>query len=307
VIVLWGLMEDGPLAAVAERLTAEGLPWLFVDQRETLECSLRVALDQNIDGELVTPGGAHRISSIAALYWRPYDFEQVLGFEPAHRGGEAWRQAAAFEDSMTLLAQHAQATVVNRPSSIRSNNSKPHQLAILRRAGFSIPATLISSEPESVLRFWREHKSIIYKSVSSCRSIVARFNEGDLESLSAITCCPTQFQQYIPGTDYRVHVVGDRVFAHRITSAGDDYRYAKDTTIEMVSVPEKVSTLCVEVTKQLGLEFSGIDLRRSPDDEWFCFEMNPSPGFTYFDREHAICDALVQHLSAAPVSDRVTR
>ncbi|HKS54554.1 MAG TPA: hypothetical protein VJS12_04675 [Steroidobacteraceae bacterium] len=306
-IVLWGLMEDSPLAAVAERLTVKGVPWLFVDQRETLECSLRIVLDQNIDGELVTPDGAHPISSIAALYWRPYDFEQVLGFEPADRGGEAWRHAAAFEDSMALLAQHSQAKVVNRPSSIGSNNSKPHQLAVLRRAGFSIPATLISSDPESVLRFWRQHKSIIFKSISSCRSIVSRLDEEDLESLTAITCCPTQFQQYIPGTDHRVHVVGHRVFAHRITSAGDDYRYSSDTAIDAVGLPENVAALCVEATKQLGLEFSGIDLRRTPDDEWFCFEMNPSPGFTYFDREHTICDALVQHLSAGPVSDRVAR
>jgi hypothetical protein len=32
------------------------------------------------------------------------------------------------------------------------------------------------------------------------------------------------------------------------------------------------------------LAFSGIDLRRSDDGTWFCFEVNPSPGFPYFER-----------------------
>ncbi len=33
----------------------------------------------------------------------------------------------------------------------------------------------------------------------------------------------------------------------------------------------------------MGLLVAGIDLRLTPDDEWYCFEVNPSPGFTFYE------------------------
>jgi glutathione synthase/RimK-type ligase-like ATP-grasp enzyme len=295
-ILLWGLMEDSPLAAVAARLEANGLAWDFVDQRETLESSLSIQLGDKPHGQLVTPKSRHDISTISGIYWRQYDFEQVLGLEVNERGGEAWRRAAAFEEAMTLLAEHSDATVVNRPSAIGSNNSKPYQLELIRRVGLAVPETLISTEPDHVLDFWKKHGAIIYKSISSCRSIVAQFKEQDVTSLSAITCCPTQFQQYIRGTDYRVHVIGEQVFAHEILCGEDDYRYSSATQIGTASLPDIIAERCVRATRELGLDFAGVDLRRSDDGEWFCFEINPSPGFTYFDKENQVCDALAQYL-----------
>jgi hypothetical protein len=34
-------------------------------------------------------------------------------------------------------------------------------------------------------------------------------------------------RQHIPGTDHRIHVVGDEVFACEVRSEADDYRYAE--------------------------------------------------------------------------------
>ena len=33
----------------------------------------------------------------------------------------------------------------------------------------------------------------------------------------------------------------------------------------------------------MQLHVAGIDLRRTPDGEWFCFEVNPSPAFLYYE------------------------
>jgi hypothetical protein len=35
---------------------------------------------------------------------------------------------------------------------------------------------------------------------------------------------------------------------------------------------------CRKLAAGLQLPFAGIDLRRTPEDEWVCFEVNPSPG-----------------------------
>ena len=32
----------------------------------------------------------------------------------------------------------------------------------------------------------------------------------------------------------------------------------------------------------MGLFVAGIDLRRTPSGEWCCFEVNPSPAFTFY-------------------------
>jgi glutathione synthase/RimK-type ligase-like ATP-grasp enzyme len=33
----------------------------------------------------------------------------------------------------------------------------------------------------------------------------------------------------------------------------------------------------------MRLPVAGIDLRRTPEGEWYCFEVNPSPAFTYYE------------------------
>ena len=106
-----------------------------------------------------------------------------------------------------------------------SNNSKPYQLALLRAAGFDVPATLVTTDPDAVLDFWKRHERLVYKSTSGERSIVSRLSDRHRGYLDEVSHCPTQFQEHIEGCDYRVHVVDDEVFACRIESTANDYRY----------------------------------------------------------------------------------
>jgi glutathione synthase/RimK-type ligase-like ATP-grasp enzyme len=107
-----------------------------------------------------------------------------------------------------------------------------------------------------------------------------------MKRLENICWCPTQFQQYIPGNDYRIHVVGEEVFVCEITSHADDYRYASrqgvDVEIRSTSLPADILDRCRRLVKAMGLSVAGLDLRYGPDGEWYCLKVNPSPGFTYF-------------------------
>ena len=40
---------------------------------------------------------------------------------------------------------------------------------------------------------------------------------------------------------------------------------------------------CIALSKALGLAFTGIDLRITPDGEVYCFEVNPSPAYSYYE------------------------
>ena len=93
---------------------------------------------------------------------------------------------------------------------------------------------------------------MIYKSVSASRSVVSRLTAEHVSRLDDIRWCPTQFQQHIPGNDYRVHVVGDRVFASEIVSSADDYRFAltqqSQVEIRRFTVPDAVAERCADLT-----------------------------------------------------------
>lgn len=283
-IVLWGLAEDGPIASVTQCLRDLGVPVTFIDQRRVREYSLEYDLDAGSGGRILAPDGVVELDEIQSIYVRPYNLADLDTFSGVDPSSDTWKWAVQFEDSILSWCDISPAFVVNRPASMGSNTSKPYQLEMIRRTGFEIPETLITTDPEAVSKFWQKHGQIIYKSISSWRSIVSKLTEEDRSRLHDVVCCPTQFQEFIVGTDYRVHVVNGTAFAHEIQCADDDYRYSRQTTIIPATLDESVERRCVRLAQEIGLAFAGIDLRLAADGKWYCFEVNPSPGFTYFDR-----------------------
>ena len=135
---------------------------------------------------------------------------------------------------------------------------------------------------------WSSGGDVIYKSISGVRSIVRRAVQQDLARLDQIRWCPTQFQRHVAGTDIRVHVVGDAALAASISSAATDYRYAALETgvgpvIEACELEPHIELLCLRLAETLRLPLAGIDLRRTPEGRYVCFEVNPSPAFSYYE------------------------
>jgi glutathione synthase/RimK-type ligase-like ATP-grasp enzyme len=207
--------------------------------------------------------------------------------------------AVRFEDGMLLWCELAEGVVVNRPSAMASNSSKPYQSELIKNCQFLVPETLVTTDPSQVTKFLEVHDQVIYKSISSRRSIVSKINDDDIARLAEIEACPTQFQQFVSGIDYRAHVLGTHVFSRRIVSNADDYRYGSGTTIVPAELPPDIKQRCILVAEELGLRFAGIDLRETPDGQWYCFEVNPSPGYTFFEGASGeLTEALATHLMA---------
>jgi glutathione synthase/RimK-type ligase-like ATP-grasp enzyme len=213
---------------------------------------------------------------------------------------------AAVEELLLLWLELTTARALNRPCKMASNNSKPYQMEILRAQGFAVPKTLITTDADEVRRFWTDSGAVIYKSISGVRSVVSRLADAHVERLAEVSWCPTQFQGYVPGRDHRVHVVGDDIFASEVISEADDYRYAaarggSAPTVRACSLPVAIQEQCIAVSRALELPLAGIDLRRAPDGRWFAFEVNPSPGFTYYEAQtgQPIADAIASYLDGS--------
>jgi glutathione synthase/RimK-type ligase-like ATP-grasp enzyme len=178
--------------------------------------------------------------------------------------------------------------VINRRNASLSNNSKPYQQLIIKKCGFSVPRTLITNSPNEVAKFYKQHqKEIIYKSISGIRSIVRKLKNEDLKRLNLVRNCITQFQEYIEGDNVRVHTIGKKIFATKVVSAAVDYRYASQEgqvlRMESYDLPNDIGEKCMNLTKSLGLVLAGIDLKVTPENDYFCFEVNPSPAFLYYE------------------------
>jgi glutathione synthase/RimK-type ligase-like ATP-grasp enzyme len=199
-----------------------------------------------------------------------------------------------------------QCRVVNRPAATYSNRSKPYQSLMIRQIGFGIPKTLITNEPRAARQFYYECEGkVVRKSLSGVRSIVRRMNEKDLDGLALLEQGPAQFQEYLPGDNIRVHVVGERLFAVRIQCDAVDYRYAGQEGYARRMIPAKLhedlETNCVRLAKEFGLAMAGIDLKETPAGEYFCFEVNTSPAFPFYESvaRPVIADALAEFLAGS--------
>jgi hypothetical protein len=284
VILLWGLASEGPLAWVRRELDRIGAQVLQIDQRVPEQVQIDMEVHASVGGRVLQAGEPYALEDISAAYIRPYPFYEVPAVATAGPGSCAWNHAEMLDRTICMWVDMTPALLINPPSAMASNGSKPFQLRRIKAQGFRVPHTLVTTDPEAARAFWAEHQAVIYKSVSGVRSIVAQLQPGDVDRLQDVQYCPTQFQAYVSGVDHRVHVVGRRVFAARVVSEAIDYRYPGEHSVDIreCDLPEDVAERCRRLAAALRLPVAGIDLRQTPDGDWFCFEVNPSPAFTFY-------------------------
>jgi len=282
VILVYGRLDDPPLASTVEALEKEGAQYVLLDQTvlDREELCIEVG-PTGVHGSLIAAGQELLLDNVQSVYTRP--LELPLGsFDRTRAAG-----ARLLHEQLIEWFDVAAALVINRPRAMVANGSKPLQIQLIGEAGFLVPQTLVTSNESEARDFWRQHGRVVYKSSSGVRSIVQELDNRSMARLQLLTALPVQFQEFVPGVDIRVHVVGDRCFAAEIVSPSIDYRYAGrdggDATLTAAELTPEVAAHCVALSQMMELPLSGIDLRRRPDGAYVCFEVNPMPAYTYFE------------------------
>jgi glutathione synthase/RimK-type ligase-like ATP-grasp enzyme len=297
VILFFGRGDDTPLQLAIEAARVAGVDHVVLDQSHVAgdDFSLHLGLD-GLDGRMVVAGTEIGLAQVGAVYARPLEAPPLA--DPI----EALR-ARVFQAGLLEWLDSGCCPVVNRPSAMESNSSKPYQAQLIARLGFEVPDTLVSSDPDEVLAFRRHHGRVIFKSTGGVRSIVRELDDSLTARLARLRDLPTMFQAYVPGVDVRVHVVGQQVFPTEVRSDATDYRYSGGDTgaavLRECRIPDDVADRCRNLSSGLGLPLCGIDLRRRPDGGWVCFEVNPMPAYSYYESNtgQAISTAVVTLLS----------
>jgi hypothetical protein len=132
------------------------------------------------------------------------------------------------------------------------------------------------------------------------RAQTIEITEADLEGF-APESGPIHLQRMVTGGDARVHVVGDDIVAQRLSSDTVDYRRGGVMDdLEVFELPERIRDLVITGTRQIGLAFAGWDFKIDGDEQYWCLEVNPMPGYSPYDLrcDGAITRALLRHLGA---------
>ncbi|MEV4441882.1 ATP-grasp domain-containing protein [Streptomyces sp. NPDC049577] len=312
-IVICGIPSEPPIAAVTDALGDLGLPHTVLNQRHFLDTPLDLEVDgTRVRGRLRADGRSVDCSTVTGIYTRLMDWHVLPEVRETTDADETLRRCQSWHDVLGSWIEIAPGCVMNRTAATATNQSKPYQAQLIRRAGFAVPETLVTDDPGLVRDFRAQHGRLIYKSISAVRSVVHFLDDEALDRLPLVRHCPVQFQRYVPGTNVRVHAVAGELFATRIETDRVDYRYAhRDggrAELTPWPLPDELAERCTALVTRLGLTLAGIDLLLADDGEVYCFEVNPSPAFNFFEAHtgqpiaRAVALALARGDGGPPVS-----
>jgi hypothetical protein len=212
-----------------------------------------------------------------------------------------------------------------RPFDLMRADMKLTQLALARKAGFRVPDTLLTSNPEEVFAFYEAHEGRVISKLPSSMLLeqkdqpFVRFTHRLLRSdlgylASSLRHAPCLFQEQIEKkTELRVTVVGDRVFSACIDTTRNRQCLVDSRRLDIEHTPHDVYPLGPEIEKRVtqitrgaGLAYATIDFIVRPDGELVFLELNPAGQYLWIEQltglpiSEAICDFLV---GDAPASE----
>ena len=311
-ILVCGGLADIVTELVCSRLEAMAVPYRLLDLGRFPE-GFEVAWTwkgREVTGFIRSDTWTLDLETVRGVFVRYLGLDGHAPFAHLPAGFE---DAALAEGQSGLVALFETITcpVANRASASMSNCSKPYQALLVRESGLLTPPTLITNDPQAALEFFEScGRQVIFKSLSGVRSTVRQLETQDLERLPLLRYGPAQFQKFLPGDNIRVHVIGGQAIATRIRSGAVDYRYARKqgstADLEPTQLPNAIGEACIRLSQRMGLLIAGIDLKEAPDGEYYCFEVNPSPGFAYYEQHtgQPISAALVEALNSPLPSRR---
>jgi hypothetical protein len=304
--LLAGIPSEPPVELATEAAEKAGIAYLMFNQRNVHLYDLSIKYRNNrFSGILKMDGKEYNLERITGIYIRMMDnyfLPEIRNKVFNYIGESAANKSITIHKQMLDWMEITSCRILNRPWDMLSNLSKPYQAQLIAASGFKIPSTCVTSSLCAVEKFQKMHKKIIFKSISSVRSIVKELDSSHTKALRRIKYLATQFQEKLTGENIRVHVVGDALFATKIESPVIDYRYARRENAEcnLVSfeLPKAIQNRCFSVSRNLNLPLCGIDLFRTTKDDYYCFEVNPSPGYSYYQQSTGqdIATAIVKWL-----------
>lgn len=287
--------EDPHATRVVGHLAADGRQVLLLNLSE-LPSRATLSIDYERSGrpriDYVRAGGtSYALQDVTSVWWRrpqAPDLSSVTDPQVNLFTANEWNEA------INGLWQLLEARWMNDPTRDDAASRKARQLSVATGLGLKVPRTLITSDPQRARRFVEESNGtgVVYKTFSCTHAIwreTRLFRPEDMAYMEAVRIAPVIFQQFIPAeSDLRITVVGDRLFAAAIrTVAGEgsiDFRRSVGSAaLSVEELPADLANKLHALLKRLGLVYGAVDMRRTPDGEYYFFEVNTAGEFLFVE------------------------
>ena len=253
--------------------------------------SLEVSFGNGADRlRLVADGrGEIAIEDVGAVWYRR---ERPLELDPALTDPTsrlfAWSEST---EALTGVWRALDCFWMNPPAADEAGQRKVRQLQLARRAGLSVPDTLITNDPSAALAFAAERleRGVIrkaFRNIAEAPRSTALVTSGDLSRIGDVRYAPVTFQQFVPAVlDLRVIVVEDEIFAAAIRSEPEyrtDYRPGIGSAeFFPYTMPDGVASALLALHRRLGLVYGASDFRVTPDGQHVFLEVNPAGEYLF--------------------------
>ena len=122
-ILLWGLLSDGPMEEVMHLLQERNAPLLIIDQKNILQSAIDLEYEDTMSAGIRYLDHFYDSKNIESAYIRTYDFTKSVNFKEGNTNNEAFINAFKFEQQMTSMLEMHPGKIVNRVSTAFSNCS----------------------------------------------------------------------------------------------------------------------------------------------------------------------------------------
>jgi glutathione synthase/RimK-type ligase-like ATP-grasp enzyme len=208
---------------------------------------------------------------------------------------------------------------LNHPKYLMLANNKIDQLRKAVEIGFNIPDTCISTDHNTIKKFYDDFNGDIiikavkhgfYKGKSSVKiAPTQKVRKEFIDKNNQYAKVPAMFQERIEKEyDIRVTVIGKDIYATAIHS--QDYEETKvdwsamdiREDINLIhsrhELPERLNQKCLDITNKFNLNFSAIDLIYSKDKKYYFLEMNPNGQWGWIEDKvgFPIRDSIIDYL-----------
>jgi glutathione synthase/RimK-type ligase-like ATP-grasp enzyme len=249
------------------------------------------------------------VRTLDVMWWRRVQREQRL---PWSLGDSAQVDLVNNDCSAALvgtLLTRFHGVWINDPIRAFYSENKLLQLHTADAAGFHVPDTLVSQDPDCIRRFCGGRDGTVVKAVMGTRKaglLTRMVTERHLASNNAMRVAPAIYQEYIPGARHvRVQCFGDDVIAVLITTEDLDWRARLDSDFQPWSLPERVRAGVTKVLETLGLRMGIVDLKLTDQGEYVWLEVNQQGQFLFLEGltdlplTSAFCEFLMQEAQRA--------
>lgn len=266
------------------------------------------------------------ISDIDSGYDRIYDgnsnFKEPLRLKAMDYDAVICRIGDGLSHSATILRHLTENLGIYCPQSPDGLETASNKLKTTQRlsyAGIKVPLTAYATNPI--------HIDFLIKKVGGLPAIgkLLRGSQGKgvfmletpvaantaLESFAKLNAS-IKLQQFIKadGKDIRAIVIGDKVAVAMERKGAKDFRanVSLGGSGKMVTLSKEDQAICVNASKVLGLEFSGVDLIKDDKGKSYVVEVNGNPGTKIINiTEHNYFVDLVEMIEKQVASGKVNQ